>query len=90
MKQDGTKSAMIRARVEPKLKQDVEKLFAKLGLSSSEAIQLFYAQVRLRKGLPFDVVIPNATTRTTLRRSDEGKGLGSAKNADDLFEQLGI
>jgi len=57
------KSAMVRARVEPKLKEDAEKLFEQLGLSTTQAITLFYRQVVLRRGLPFDVIIPNATTR---------------------------
>lgn len=90
MKRDTTKSAMIRARIEPKLKADVEKLFAKLGVSSSEAIQMFYAQVRLHKGLPFDVHIPNAATRKTFCDTDAGKELVHAKDAADLFEKLGI
>ncbi len=32
------KTATVRARIEPKLKADVEKLFKKLGLSNTEAI----------------------------------------------------
>ena len=39
------KSAMVRARVEPKLKQDAESLFERLGLSATQAITLFYRQV---------------------------------------------
>jgi len=46
------KTATIRARTEPGLKADAERVFRKLGISSSEAINLFYSQVRLRKGLP--------------------------------------
>ena len=46
---------MIRARTEPDLKSDVEGIFQELGLSATEAINLFYRQVRLKKGLPFDV-----------------------------------
>ena len=46
------KSAMIRARVESDLKDEVEQIFRILGLSTTEAINLFYIQVRLRKGLP--------------------------------------
>ncbi|MGH2574156.1 MAG: type II toxin-antitoxin system RelB/DinJ family antitoxin, partial [Ignavibacteria bacterium] len=41
------KTAMIRARTEPKLKKEVESIFNKLGLNSTEAINLFYKQVRL-------------------------------------------
>ena len=56
------KTAMIRARVEPELKQEAEKVFAKLGLTATEAIRLFYRQTALHNGLPFELRIPNEET----------------------------
>jgi len=84
------KSAMIRARVEPKLKSDVEKLFKKLGISSSQAIGMFYSQVKLRKGLPFDVRIPNETTVKTFEQSDKGINVKTFKSEKELFKDLEI
>lgn len=49
---------VVRARVDPELKKDAEEVFAELGLNTTEAIRLFLSQVRLRKGLPFAVSIP--------------------------------
>jgi DNA-damage-inducible protein J len=84
------KSAMVRARVEPGLKRDAERLFERLGLSTTQAITLFYRQVALRRGLPFDVVIPNATTRKTFEETDRGANVVFCKDADDMFEKLGM
>lgn len=84
------KTAMIVARTEPELKADAEKILKKLGLSTTEAINLFLAQIRLRKGLPFDVKIPNKTTRETFEKTDAGKELVKCKDADDMFRKLGI
>ena len=84
------KSAMIRARVEPKLKIEAEKVFSRLGLSTSEAIQLFFAQVKIHKGIPFDVKIPNEVTRKTIREANKGIGVMTAKDTEDLFKKLGI
>ena len=56
------KSEVVRARIEPYIKQNTDKILSKLGLSNSEAISVFYHQIFLRKGLPFDVKIPNETT----------------------------
>jgi len=84
------KTAMIMARTEPDLKSDAEKILKKLGLSTTEAINLFLSQIRLHKGLPFDVKIPNKTTRETFKKTDEGKELVKSKNADDMFNRLGI
>ena len=49
------KEAVVRARVESRLKRDAEVVFAKLGISTTEAIRMFLCQVRLRRGLPFSV-----------------------------------
>ncbi len=84
------KSAMIRARVDPVLKDEVEDLFEKLGLSTTQAITLFYQQVRLNQGLPFEVRIPNAVTRRTFAETDAGENIVRAENAEDMFARLGI
>ncbi len=85
-----SKEATVRARIEPDLKKRVETMFKKLGLSTTEAITLFYRQVDLRKGLPFDVVIPNETTRRTMDDTDAGRNLTICKDANDMFKKLGI
>ena len=85
-----SKTAMVRARMEPKLKEKAEKVFRKIGLSSTQAIGLFYRQVELRKGLPFDVVVPNATTLRTFASTDAGRDRVVCKDADDMFRKLGI
>lgn len=51
------KSAVIKARVEPELKQQAEAIFRALGLTPTEAVTLFYKQVTFQNGLPFDVTL---------------------------------
>jgi DNA-damage-inducible protein J len=85
-----TKSAMIRARMDPALKIEVEGILSQLGLSASEAINLFYHQVRLTKGLPFAVRIPNKATLRTFKETDAGRGMICCQDAKDLFDKLGI
>jgi DNA-damage-inducible protein J len=70
-----TKSKMIRARVEPGLKQNAEAVLEKLGITPTEAITLFYKQVTLYRGLPFPVRIPNASTRKALAQARSRKNL---------------
>ena len=84
------KSAMVRARIEPTLKDHVENVFRRLGLNATQAITMFYQQVELRDGLPFDVVIPTATTKRTFQASDAGRDLVVCEDADDMFRKLGI
>lgn len=44
---------MIRVRITPDLKAKVEAILKKLGLSTTEAITLFYSQVKLHKRIAF-------------------------------------
>ncbi len=83
------KSAMIRARTEPGLKAEAEKIFHQLGLTCSEAINLFFAQITLRKGIPFDIAVPNKTTLKAMKDVEEKKTT-QAKDIKDLFKKLGI
>lgn len=79
------KSAVIHARIEPRTKQKAENVLRDLGLSPTEAIRLFYRQICLRSGLPFPVALPNALTRRTLRKSQEGKGVTHFDSLDEMF-----
>jgi len=85
-----SKTAMVRARIEPDLKEEVENLFHELGLSTTDAINIFYKQVKLRHGFPFKVAIPNKLTEKLLKETDEGKNLIRHKDTDDMFNNLGI
>jgi DNA-damage-inducible protein J len=85
-----TKTAMIRARTTPAVKADTERIFQRLGISTSEAINLFLAQVKMRKGLPFDVRIPNKATLKAMKDADEGKNLTTYDSVDDFFKKIGV
>lgn len=85
-----SKETVVRARVEPELKRGAECVFSRLGLNTSQAITLFLRQVELRQGLPFPVELPNDETLKTFRDTDQGKNLKQFKNAEELFEDLGI
>ena len=84
------KSATVRARIEPKLKQDVEHLFHDLGLSTTDAINIFYRQVKLRNGLPFPVIVPNEITEKVFQNTDAGKNVVHCVDTDEMFEKLDI
>ena len=50
-----TKSANLYARIEPDVKERAETILAALGIPASNAITMFYKQIILQNGLPFDV-----------------------------------
>ena len=84
------KTTTIRARTSPELKEEVEGILKELGLNTTEAINIFFSQIRLRHGLPFEVRIPNKVTTQTFRKTDQRKDLVKCKDADDMFARLGI
>ena len=81
------KVATVNTRIEPKLKNRAEAILRKVGLSSAEAVRLFYMQVCLYKGLPFEVKIPNKSTIKAMQNADKRK-THKAKNVDELFTNL--
>lgn len=84
------KSSTIRARIEPDLKVKAEHIFHQLGLTTTQAITLFYKQVEFKRGLLLDVAIPNEVTRTTFSDTDGGRDLVIWDDTDDMFKKLGL
>jgi DNA-damage-inducible protein J len=70
-----SKTETIRARVEPALKRDAEAVLKKIGLTSSEAITLFLAQVKLTNGLPFPLRVPNKATKRAITEARARKNV---------------
>lgn len=56
------KDTVIRARVSKEVKTEFENVLATTGMKSSEAIRLFIKLVIAKRGIPFDIVIPNDDT----------------------------
>jgi addiction module RelB/DinJ family antitoxin len=55
-----TKSANLYARIEPEVKEQAEGILSSLGISASNAINMFYKQIILNRGIPFEVKLPSA------------------------------
>ena len=81
------KTASVHARIQPSLKVQAEIILAKLGISTSEAIAIYFSQIALQKGLPFAVKIPNKTTRKAMREASEGR-TKKFSSASDLMRDL--
>jgi DNA-damage-inducible protein J len=61
-------SEQVNFRIDPILKSSAEAVFSQIGLTATDAIRLFYTQVVLRQGLPFDVT---STSSDTMQRFEE-------------------
>lgn len=86
--QKSKKTEYIRARTTSALKHDAEAILEELGLDSSEAIRMFYMQIVLNKGLPFEVKLPNKQTQAAIAAVKSGKGIKRHKNMDAFKQSL--
>ncbi len=83
------KTSTARALIDPQVKKQAETIIKELGLSVSNAFELFYRQVIVHRGLPFDLQIPNEKTIKAINNSRAGKGK-KFSSTDDLFNDLDI
>ncbi|CAQ85885.1 MULTISPECIES: type II toxin-antitoxin system RelB/DinJ family antitoxin [Photorhabdus] len=79
------KAEIVRARVEPKLKEDAENVLSALGISLSDAIRIFLNQVSLRQEFPIELKVPNRTTLKTIAAPVTDEVFTSA---DELFSSV--
>ena len=52
-------SATVYARIDPKLKREVEDILFALGMTPSSLIQMLYSEIKLTKKVPLTLAIPN-------------------------------
>lgn len=83
-----SKTETIRVRVEPAVKRAAEAIFKRLGLSASDAVNMFYYQVELHKGIPFDLKIPNSATRKAMGEALSGKNMSTYNSLEELKKKF--
>lgn len=94
-----TKSANLYARIEPDLKEQAESILSSLGIPTSNAITMFYKQIVLQRGLPFEVKLPVAQPLDASKLTEQQmnaeieKGCadilaGKTRSAEDVFADM--
>ena len=78
------KSANLYARIEPDVKEQAESILSALGIPASNAINMFYKQIILNRGLPFEVKIPTAKPVDISRMNAETLDMELEKGYADL------
>ena len=85
------KTDTLHIRVEPSVKQKAEETLNELGLSISDAINVFLRQVILNDGIPFEVRKPKFNQESIEAIEDAKKGKNLSKtfdSVDEMFEEL--
>lgn len=85
------KTDTLHIRVEPSVKQKAEETLNELGLSISDAINVFLRQVILNDGIPFEIRKPKLNQESIEAIEDAKKGKNLSKtfdSVDEMFEEL--
>lgn len=80
------KTANLYARIEPDVKEEAESILSALGIPASNAINMFYKQIILQRGLPFDVKIPSSRVVDMSATTEEQMNLELEKGYADLMD----
>lgn len=82
-----SKSDVVRARIEPKVKRDAESILKRLGVSHSTFINMSYRAVVEEGGIPLSLHVPNRETAAVLRdarKPAKRRGYAKANSLDEF------
>ena len=93
------KTANLYARIEPELKEQAEAILAALGIPASNAITMFYKQIILQRGIPFEMKLPErkpvdmsalsqAQLNAELKKGHDDVLAGRTKPAGQVFDAI--
>lgn len=76
--------------IDKSLRDEAAAVLSEMGLTVSDVVRIALTKIAKEKALPFEMLEPNKLTRETLEKSERGEDVFQAKDAEDLFQQLGI
>ena len=85
------KTATLTIRLDPALKKQIEQVLNEMGLTPSQAITLFYKQIKFQRRLPFEIQLPKEPNEETLQAMDDLKNrrdVKTFKTVSDLAAEL--
>jgi DNA-damage-inducible protein J len=89
-----SKNTVINIRIDAETKQAIESLYAKFGITISDAVNIFFHKSLMEGGLPFEMKQPkyNAETEAAMQESNDiasGKIPAKPKSVDSFFKEMG-
>lgn len=82
-------SEIVRARIDSETKDRASAALAEMGLSMSDAIRLLLLRIADERRLPFEVKVPNTSTRAAMSELEAGKGKRFA-STKDMMKDFGV
>lgn len=93
------KTSNLYAHIEPEVKEQAEAILNALGIPVSNAINMYYKQIILQRGIPFELKLPTAQVLDMRRLTSDQldaeleKGCadvasGRTKQAGEVFDSI--
>jgi DNA-damage-inducible protein J len=82
-----TENAVVRARIDERIKEEAATVLSAMGLTVSDAFRLLMVRVARDKALPFEPLVPNEKTISAIKAARRGE-LTKAGNPRKLIGQL--
>ena len=80
------KTANLYARIEPDVKAQAEDILAALGIPVSNAINMFYKQISLQRGIPFELKLPSPNVPDMSKMTQEDLDRELEKGWQDVLD----
>jgi len=80
-------SAVVRARIDEKIKDDATAVLASIGLTASDAFRLMMVRIAAEQKLPFEPLVPNAETIAAMKAARQGNVV-TFDSVEDLMADL--
>lgn len=84
---DTPTNAVIRARIDPRIKEDATAVLNTIGLTVSDAMRLLMVRIAAEKRLPFAPLVPNAETIAAIEEARRGE-LTRVGSVEELRDDL--
>lgn len=68
-----TENTVVRARIDPHIKEEAAAVLSAMGLTVSDAFRLMMVRIAREKALPFEPLVPNAETVEAMKAARRGE-----------------
>ena len=82
-----TQNAVVRARIDGRIKAEAEAVLASIGLTVSDAFRMMMMRIAIDKVLPFEPLIPSDETIAAMKATRRSERV-QARPPDNLLEKL--
>jgi len=79
---------VIHVRVSDDLKNKVESILSELGITLSYAINMYLKQIESKRGIPFEVVLPNQEKAKEIEKLAKAMNLTGGKEVSSYANRI--